>query len=174
MQHASGTSVGFDIETTGIGPDDIVTVACVWSPQEQAHCFFDDDFSNVSKMLDDAEHIYTFNGVEFDLPRFAKHCGRDCRRWAAKAVDPLYMMKHSMGLPACIKLGDLLKENGFDSKTASGLEAVQFWHNGERDLLLDYCMQDSRLTYELCTSEAIRWAGRWVVDGRKGTVKILV
>jgi uncharacterized protein YprB with RNaseH-like and TPR domain len=71
MQHASGTSVGFDIETTGIGPDDIVTVACVWSPHEQAHCFFDDDFSNVAKLLDDAEHIYTFNGVEFDLPRFA-------------------------------------------------------------------------------------------------------
>lgn len=33
-------AVGFDIETTGVGPTDIVTVACVWSPEQQAHCFY--------------------------------------------------------------------------------------------------------------------------------------
>ena len=39
--------VGFDIETTGVGPDDIVTVACVWSPDREAACFYGDDFGPV-------------------------------------------------------------------------------------------------------------------------------
>ena len=167
---SSESTVGFDIETTGIGPDALVTVACVWSPTKQAHCFYGEDPSPVTDLLDSAKYIYTFNGMEFDLPRFAKHCGRSMGPWAAKTVDPLYMMKNGMGFGACTKLNDLLHDNGYEPKSGSGLQAIEFWNNGELDALLSYCMDDSRLTYEICNSTEIKWAKRWIVRMRQAKV----
>ena len=154
-------AIGFDIETTGVGPNDFITVACAWSPEREARCFHGEDFSEVMALLDRAEWIYTFNGIEFDLPRFAALCGRDIKPWIRKAVDPLYFMKHTMGLSACSKLNDLLRENGLEPKSGSGLQAIQLWNDGERTALADYCMDDCRLTYALCEMEAIRWKERW-------------
>ena len=164
------TAVGFDIETTGIGEDDIVTIACVWSPDKQREAFYGDDFTEVLRMLDDADLIYTYNGIEFDLPRLAKHCKRDMAPWMRKTVDPLYMMKHTMGFGGCRKLNDLLVLNGFEPKSGSGLQAVQFWHNGERDKLSSYCMDDARLTYLLCECESVQWTQRWRVHMREARV----
>lgn len=163
-------AVGFDIETTGIGADDIVTVACVWSPEKQAHCFYGEDASPVVEMLDQAKYIYTFNGVGFDLPRFAKHCGRDMKDWVAKTVDPLYMMKSTMGFGGCVKLNELLKDNGFEPKSGSGLQAIEFWNTGDRESLLNYCMDDSRLTYSLCETDEIKWSKRWSIRLREARV----
>ena len=163
--------VGFDIETTGVKADDIVTVACVWAPDKQAHCFYEQDPSEVVAMLDAATYIHTYNGMEFDLPRFAKHCGRSMEAWSRKTVDPLYAIKHTMGLGGCAKLNDILQENGYEPKSGSGLQAVQFWQEGNRDALVSYCMDDARLTYELCESVGgIKWGKRWVVNLRQSLI----
>ena len=163
--------VGFDIETTGVGQDDIVTVACVWAPGKQAHCFYDQDPSEVVAMLDSAKYIHTYNGMEFDLPRFAKHCGRTMEAWSRKTVDPLYVMKNVMGFGACAKLNDVLQENGYETKSGSGLQAIQFWYEGNRDALVSYCMDDARLTYELCEAKGgIKWSKRWVMHLKEARV----
>jgi DEAD/DEAH box helicase domain-containing protein len=159
-------AVGFDIETTGVGSDDIITVACAWSPETQVSCFYGDDFAPLLLLLDNAEHIYTFNGIEFDLPRLAKHCGRCMGPWARKAVDPLYAMKVSMGFGACDKLNNVLMANGFDPKIANGLQAIQFWKERNLTALEEYCMDDARLTYELCETKQIVW-GKWNLDLRQ-------
>jgi hypothetical protein len=157
-------AVGFDIETTGVGADDIVTVACVWSPFATATCFHGEDFAPVLAMLDGASMIYTFNGMEFDLPRLAKHCGRGgVGKWACKTVDPLYLMRHSMGFGGCMRLNDLLLANGFEPKSGSGLQAIQFWNEGNRTALSSYCMDDARLTYELCETRSITWGNAWLI-----------
>lgn len=121
-------------------------------------------------MLDAAQYIYTYNGIEFDLPRFAKHCGRDPGPWARKAVDPLFVMRYGMGYGACAKLNDLLRDNGFQPKSGSGLQAVQFWHEGNLDALVSYCMDDARLTYALCDADEIRWGKSWILKLRQPTV----
>ena len=158
----SSSVVGFDIETTGVGEHDIVTVACVWSPTTQVICFYGEDFTPVLDMLDNAAMIHTFNGIEFDLPRLAKHCGRSSiGEWVRKTVDPLYLIRHTMGFGGCIKLNDLLVANGFEPKSGSGLQAIQFWNEGNRKALSSYCMDDARLTYELCETRSIVWGGQW-------------
>jgi DNA polymerase III epsilon subunit-like protein len=164
-------AVGFDIETTGVSADDIITVACVWSPGAQAQAFHGEDFAAVERMLDEATLIHTYNGVEFDLPRLAKHCRRDLGPWLRKTVDPLYAMKHTMGIGACKKLDDLLVLNGFEPKSGSGLQAVEFWRDGERDKLAAYCMDDARLTYLLCEEDAVQWGRSWRV--RLGQARVL-
>ena len=162
--------VGFDIETTGVGPDDIVTVACVWSPDREAACFYGDDFGPVLEMLDQAPLIHTYNGVEFDLPRLAKHCGREMGPWLLKTVDPLHLMKQSMGFGACRKLNDVLLSNGFEPKSGSGLQAIEQWKNRELDALKNYCMDDARLTHSLCEMDQIRWGQQWVLRMRDARV----
>jgi len=157
-------AVGFDIETTGKERSDIVTVACAWSPGRKAHCFHGEDPSEVVEMLNAATYIYTFNGVEFDLPRFAKHCGCSMEQWVVKTVDPLFAMKQVLGFGACVKLNDVLTENGYSPKSGSGLEAIEMWHDGRHEALMLYCMDDARLTYELCASKnGIKWAKRWIL-----------
>ena len=168
MRDQSGpAAVGFDIEPTGVGPDDIVTVACVWSPDRQAACFYGDDFTPVLDMLDQAPLIHTYNGVEFDLPRLAKHCGRDIAPWLLKTVDPLYLMKTGLGYGACRKLNDVLLTNGFEPKSGSGLQAIEQWKNRELDALRSYCMDDARLTYSLCEMNEIRWGQQWILRMRE-------
>jgi hypothetical protein len=151
--------VGFDIETVGLEDSDILTVACVWSPTAQATCFHGDDFTPVLEMLDAATLIHTFNGIEFDLPRLAKHCGRaSIASWVRKTADPHYLMRYTMGFGGCIRLNELLVANGFDPKSGSGLQAIHYWNEGNRDALAAYCMDDARLTYELCeTRTGIVW-----------------
>ena len=162
---AAATAVGFDIETTGVGEDDILTVACVWSPTAQAICFNGDNFTPVLAMLDAATMIHTFNGIEFDLPRLAKHCGLRpaiAASWMRKTTDPLFLMRHSMGFGGCMRLNDVLTANGFEPKSGSGLQAIQFWNEGNRTALSAYCMDDARLTYELCEKRsAIVWGAEW-------------
>lgn len=150
-------AVGFDIETTGINEWDIVTVACVWSPTKQATCFHGDDFAPVLSMLDDAALIYTYNGMEFDLPRLAKHCGRNVGSWMRKTVDPHYIIRHAMGFGGCLRLSQLLVSNGFEPKSGCGLQAIQFWKEGNREALSSYCMDDARLTFALCEKRSIVW-----------------
>jgi predicted PolB exonuclease-like 3'-5' exonuclease len=142
----------------------------VWSPGVQKEAFYGDDFSGVLEMLDKADLIYTYNGIEFDLPRLAKHCKRELGPWMRKTVDPLYMMKHTMGLSACKKLNDLLLVNGFEPKSGSGLQAIEFWHNGEREKLSSYCMDDARLTYLFCENSCVQWGPRWRVHLRRAKV----
>ena len=159
---SSAMNVGFDIETTGIRDTDILTVACAWSPTVRVVCFNGDDFTPILEMLDAAYLIYTFNGLEFDLPRLAKHCGRsDIGAWARKTVDPHYLIRYSMGYGGCIRLNELLMSNGFEPKSGSGLQAIQYWNEGNRAALSSYCMDDARLTYELCETRCITWGKNW-------------
>ena len=155
--------VGLDLETTGVLENDIITVACVWSPCGiKVSCFHGEDFTPVLDLLDAAKYIYTFNGISFDLPRLAKKCGRNIAPWLIKTVDPLYMMKGVLGFGACMKLNDLLLANGFEPKSGSGLAAIRFWQEHNLEALSSYCMDDARLTYELCACPSILW-GKWRV-----------
>ena len=164
-------AIAFDIETSGLEPDALVTVACVWSPERQARCFHGEDPSEVVALLDAARYIHAYNGIQFDLPRFARRCGRtDYSQWALKTVDPLYLMKCTMGLGACVKLADVLKANGLASKSGSGLEAIELWRQGEYEALSNYCMDDCRLTYQLCEAREIEWAGKWTLRLREARV----
>ena len=165
--------VGFDIETTGVDADSILTVACAWTPHTQVSCFNGDDFTPILSILDNARYIFSFNAIGFDLPRLAKHVGReDIGPWVRKTVDPLYLMKNVLGFGACMKLNDVLLANGFQPKSGSGLQAIEFWYQGRRKELADYCVDDCRLSYLLCVKDEIRWK-QWIVKLREPRVVVV-
>ena len=159
------TAIAMDIETTGKDVDnDIMTVCCMWSPTQQLSCFHFDDYSEIVKVLNDVDYILTFNGIHFDIPILARHCKVDPGAWVQKTVDPLFVMQNTLGFEASRKLDLVLKDNGFECKSASGLDAIEYWNTGKYDLLESYCMQDARLTYGLCSLRKIRWSSTYSLN----------
>jgi hypothetical protein len=106
----------------------------------------------ILRLLDESDTIIGFNAVLFDLEfirqTFPSHVSPSrMSMWTLKTVDMFmclkYVFKNTCGL------NDLLLRNGLKSKTGSGSNAILLAQNGKWDDLLDYCMSDTMLTWEL-------------------------
>ena len=105
------------------------------------------------KTFDEAELIVSYNGLGFDHPVLFKHCAsKRTERHMFKVHDVFARLRDHTTI--WFKLDNLLKANGMETKTANGLIAIQWWAEGERDLLKEYCEQDVRaLARMICLPE---------------------
>ena len=144
-----------------------MTCVCVWDGSSGRSWTPPLDRDAIVETLGAASQIWTYNGAQFDLPVLARCLGVDLEThgaWQRKLVDPLHGARALLGTRACAKLSVVLELNGLESKSASGAEAVVMAREGRWRELEDYCMQDTRLTYELIAQPCILWPGglRWV------------
>lgn len=115
----------------------------------QMHTLWRDDetdpdgpFEQMLKAFDDAEVIASYNGLGFDHLVMIKYYQRNTRRYqghVCKAHDVFARLRDATEL--WYKLDALLKENQIPTKTANGLLAIEWWANGEREKLQEYCEQ---------------------------------
>ena len=110
-------------------------------------------FFELLKTFDEAELIVSYNGLGFDHPVLFKHCAsKRTERHMFKVHDVFARLRDHTTI--WFKLDNLLKANGMETKTANGLIAIQWWAEGERDLLKEYCEQDVRaLARMICLPE---------------------
>ena len=110
-------------------------------------------FFELLKAFDEAEVIVSYNGLSFDHPVLFKHCSsKRTEMHLFKVHDVFARLRDHTGV--WFKLDNLLKANGAATKTANGLIAVQWWAEGERELLKEYCEQDVRaLARLICLPE---------------------
>jgi hypothetical protein len=100
-------------------------------------------FYELLKAFDEAEVIVSYNGLGFDHPVMYKHCNpRRTEAHLFKVHDAFARLRDHTGV--WFKLDNLLKANGMETKTANGLLAIEWWAEGERELLRLYCEQDVR------------------------------
>ena len=107
-------------------------------------------------LLDSAKSLCAFNGVRFDIPFLQTAWGVPAARvhsWVVKTFDVYEACR--MGLNATFSLDRLLKANNLESKTGSGLHAIQLAKDKKWQALGDYCMQDTRLTYLVSSQQTI-------------------
>ena len=165
---AEGRVVAIDIETTGLGSDCALTCVCTYDGRTGSTWFFpptllpEQFLSNryqILKCLADARHILAFNGAGFDLPVLARCLDAPVGPWMAKLVDPLYAARALWH--AGQRLDDFLALNGLPLKTGTGAHAVELARDGRWVELGEYCMTDTRLTYDV-----IRARGWWAPDVR--------
>ena len=152
-----------DIETDGLGPDCRVTCVCVWDGTRGQSWVGDvtRHREEIEATLGAASQIWAFNGAHFDLPVLARCLHSEHEgAWQRKLVDPLLSARALFGTGACVKLATLLELNNLESKSASGAEAVAMAREGRWSELEAYCMQDTRLTYELMALPSVRWPNR--------------
>mgnify|MGYP002144681688 CR=1 FL=1 len=112
-------------------------------------------------VLDAAPRLACFNGSRFDLPFLQVQLGFAPARvgaWVCKCFDLFDIAKGV--LRTTFSLDKALRLNGLESKSASGLQAVAWARDPERwDDLEAYCMQDTRLTFELSQRARIELPG---------------
>lgn len=153
--------LAFDIETTGLRSSmHKITVAAVYDPDAGISRVFNfitdpeckEDFL---KTLDDADSLCSFNGLRFDIP-FIVHTLRVHRRryqaWIAKLFDIFEICK--VLYDSSCSLNNLLAANGYETKTGTGLQAVEWYHEKKWDLLESYCLADTVLTHKISASIA--------------------
>jgi hypothetical protein len=170
---SSTSFTGSKTTKTAIIPS--ITCACLYNGTiEHSLCFYgvpqtiiDSNLVLLLEILDTAQVLIGFNAIHFDLEyiqRFFKLPITKLNHWISKTVDPYLFMKTNLGITC--SLSTILAMNHLPSKSASGLKAIIWAKQGRMDLVLDYCMMDTKLTYTLCfgNNGSFRINDLWLVN----------
>ena len=146
----------FDIETKNTFDDvggrdhlkDIeVSIVCAYSyDQDKYFSFFENELEAFGEMAR-RSLLVGFSSKRFDALILEKHYAFNIS--ALPHFDILDEIENSLGRR--VSLDVLAKANLGDGggKTASGLDAVRFYREGQLDLLKEYCLQDVKVTKEV-------------------------
>lgn len=119
-----------------------------------------DAFERLLVAFDEADVILAYNAIGFDFPLLFKHFAGNRERYLAHRLKTLDIFERIRSATTeWPKLDALLRENGLETKTSSGAEAVRMWERGERDALSAYCMADVVLTTQLALLPALTLHG---------------
>jgi len=151
--------------TTAILPLPEITCACLFDGKHSyklrmqglPKIEMENNIKILLELLDSADTLCGYNAVLFDLEFIRRHFSIDNKRfsaWVSKCIDPFMCVKYLSCTPC--KLQHLLELNNMESKTGSGADAIELAKNQEWDKLLDYCLMDAKLTYNLCSLEWIK------------------
>lgn len=154
--------LAFDIETEGLrSSEHQIIVASVYDPERGVQRTFN-FMADPSKFeaerdafvqaLDAAPALCAFNGVRFDIPFIAARFGippEQQGRWVRKTMDYFEVCKLCFG--SSCSLNNMLLANGLESKSAHGLQAVEWAQQGNWRDVEEYCMRDAVLTHQLCS-----------------------
>ncbi len=110
--------------------------------------------------------ILTWNGLGFDFDVLAEESGlsEECRRLARGHVDMMFHILCKLGHPLGLQtVAQGMKVEG-KTEGMDGLKAVRMWHEGQREVVVDYCAQDARCTFELALAceqaNSLHWTSR--------------
>ena len=144
----------FDIETKNVFADvgkhdpsllDISIIAIYDSGTDSYSCYLEHELGKLWPILERADMLIGFNSDHFDIPLLNKYYHGDLTK--LKSLDILKEIYKSYGRR--MKLDQLAEGTLGKKKTGHGLEAIQWWKNGEIDKVKNYCMDDVRITKEI-------------------------
>lgn len=155
--HAQKTSlrkVVFDIETSNIFDDigsndpsklDISIVGIYDSATKEYSAYAIDEFDKLWPILERTDLLIGFNSDHFDIPLLNKYYPGDLTN--IKSLDLLVEVKRSFGRR--LRLDSIAEATLGVNKSGHGLEAVQWWKEGKKDLVRKYCLDDVKITKDV-------------------------
>jgi len=144
----------FDIETSNIFQDVASTdpaaldlsVVCIYDYEtEKYSSFTKETLSELWPIFEKADMIIGFNSDHFDIPILNKYYSGDLTK--IKSLDLMKDIKKSLGRR--IKLDTIAEATLGKNKSGHGLEAIVWWRNGEKQKVIDYCIEDVKITKEV-------------------------
>jgi len=105
----------------------------------------EEQFAELERALRAAEEIIGFNLIAFDWPVLAADLGD----WVRKLPTIDLMVEAQRALGHRVSLDSLAKATLGAGKLGSGLDALEYYHNGDWDKLERYCLEDVKLTRDL-------------------------
>jgi DEAD/DEAH box helicase domain-containing protein len=146
--------ITFDLETknlfSDVGSNDPVdldiSVMCIHDSADDSYkCFMEKDFKDLWPIIEQADMLITWNGDHFDIPLLNKYYPGDLTK--IKSLDLMREVRDVLGRR--LKLDTVAEATLGEHKSGHGLEAIEWWQNGEIDKIIKYCTDDVRLTKDL-------------------------
>lgn len=144
----------FDIETknfftdTGSNDPASLDLACVCIHDSQTdtyESFREENLKDLWPILGKTDLLIGFNSDHFDIPLLNKYYRGDLTK--IKSIDLLKEVRTVLGRR--LKLDTLAASTLGRKKTADGALANVWWRNGEYEKVIQYCIEDVRLTKDL-------------------------
>ncbi|HPN14938.1 MAG TPA: ribonuclease H-like domain-containing protein [bacterium] len=107
--------------------------------------FLEPDLPKLWPRLENSTRIIGYNLFGFDYPCMQTYYTGDIMK--LPTIDLLVEIEKRIGFR--VKLDDVAHATLGVGKSGHGLQAVEFWRNGEIDKLRDYCLQDVRVTKDV-------------------------
>ncbi len=146
--------ITLDIETKNLfqdvgsnDPTDLdISVICIHDSETgQFSSYLEADFYKLWPILEKADSFVTWNGDHFDIPLLNKYYPGDLSK--IKSVD--LMREVQLVLGRRLKLDTVGEATLQRNKSGHGLQAIEWWRNGEIEKIVKYCIEDVRLTRDL-------------------------
>ncbi|HLD20627.1 MAG TPA: ribonuclease H-like domain-containing protein [Patescibacteria group bacterium] len=141
------TEVVFDIETQSAAGADfkemrISVVGVYFYETDEYQCFEEKEFPQLWKRLEKSDRLIGYNSRYFDTPILNNYYPGDLNRFAQ--LDMLEQIHKALGFR--LKLDDVAAATVGVRKSGHGLQAVEWWKQGEIQKIKDYCLQDVKVT----------------------------
>ena len=147
-------TVVFDIETIHEGagffmPDldklEITVVGIYDSETNTYQTFGQDELGKLWPILEKTDFLVGYNSDHFDIPILNKYYPGELGR--IKSIDLLKEIKNTVGRR--FKLDNVAKATLGYGKNGDGMQAVDWWRQGEFEKVRAYCLDDVRITKEI-------------------------
>ena len=141
----------FDIETSNqfsdVGSSDPaaldLAVVCIHDSETNEYASFtQEELPQLWPYIEQADMLIGFNSDHFDIPLLNKYYPGELTH--IKSLDLLKEIHGVLGRR--IKLDTIAEATLGEKKSGHGLQALVWWRNGERQKVIDYCIQDVKVT----------------------------
>lgn len=140
----------------------ISLVGAYWYPENKFLIFMADELDQLFELMKKAELIIGYNLLGFDYPVLQAHL-KNFSLDSFKTLDILEEVQKNLGYK--IRLEDVAQGTLGQGKSATGLEAIEMWRQGQIEELKKYCLQDVAVTknvYEYgMKNKYIRFKSSW-------------
>lgn len=123
-----------------------LTVVAVHDSETGAYSsYFKEDLPKLWPLIERADMLIGFNSDTFDIPLLNRYYPGDLSR--IRSLDLLAEVQKALGRR--VRLQSLAEATLGKGKKGDGLSAGEWWREGKRDKVAEYCVEDVRLTREL-------------------------
>ncbi len=123
-----------------------VSIAVVYDSQSQAFIHYtQDELGNMFDLLQEAQCVIGFNIIRFDYSVLQPFAGYDLAK--LPTLDLLERVKRTLNYR--ISLDNIATASLNTPKSASGLQALQWWREGKVEEIAHYCQQDVDITKQV-------------------------
>lgn len=143
----------FDIETDGIianinGKEVFPNIYCVCiydSETDKYSSYTKEQLKDLWPILEKADLLVGYNNDSFDTPILNRYYSGDLSKIGS--LDLLSEIKKSLGFR--LKLDSVAEATLGRKKTGHGMLAMEWWKQGKYQDVIDYCLQDVKITKEI-------------------------
>jgi DEAD/DEAH box helicase domain-containing protein len=147
-------AITFDIESISdsavrghvdVNEQELTVVAVHDSETGEYSSYFKEDLPRLWPLIERADMLIGFNSNTFDIPLLNRYYPGDLSH--IRSLDLLSEVQNVLGRR--IRLQSLAEATLGRGKKGDGLKAGEWWKEGKKDKVAEYCVEDVRLTREL-------------------------